>query len=301
MTPMAEMSLTDFGIGIALYVNGILRCSRRYFVPLMVVILSFNSGAQARERLDLPSFDRTKAQALTPEKHAEYERLLFNEISYWNAGSPRHDLWSRQREWLQMANDGYELAYIALQVVSPTQGTFAVDKPLRRLSELAERGDAGAMCLAYYLVVFSSGEKNGGDKKDLLQHYMIRGAEKHHPACLALVGARTLEGLPGFVQDKPKGFRMLVETERQKYDGGALELWGYFRDKGLGNAAFVTRQYCWGLASAAYSIYAKPAYLLEELAAYAKEKRRPDLLELSERLGKTTYTVEDCVNLGLGE
>lgn len=227
--------------------------------------------------------------------------MLFNELAYWNAGTPCHDIWGREKEWLQMANDGYELAYLTLQVISPTQGSFSIDKPFRRLTELAEEGDAGAMCLAYYLVVYSSNEKNGGDKKDLLQRYMIRGAGKHHPACMVLVGSRILYGLHGFVQDKTKAFNMLVEVERQKYQGGASTLWGYFADKGLDNPGFVTREYCWAGVDTAYSVYSRPDYSLEILTDHAKKVQRSDLLELAEHLGKTTYTVDDCISLGLGE
>src|SRR5262245_60553056 len=97
---------------------------------------AYSLWAYAQERHDLPPFDREKARALTAERRAEYERLLFNEIADWNAGTPRHDLWSREAEWIRMATDGYELAYITLQVLSPTKGRFSIDKPLQRLTEL---------------------------------------------------------------------------------------------------------------------------------------------------------------------
>ena len=83
----------------------------------------------SRERHDLPPFDHAKAAVLPAKTRAQYERDLFNEIRDWNAGTPGHDLWSREAEWLRMARDGYELAYITLQVLSPTKGIFAVEKP----------------------------------------------------------------------------------------------------------------------------------------------------------------------------
>lgn len=66
------------------------RLSRAIFVVAALALVGYGLGAHAQERRDLPPFDAAKAQTLSPEKRAEYEWLLFNEIPPHNAGSFRH-------------------------------------------------------------------------------------------------------------------------------------------------------------------------------------------------------------------
>ena len=100
---------------------------------------------------EFPTFDPQKAQGLSAERRAELERELFSELWMWNGGSrrygPPNGRAERQQRWIEMAQEGSELAYLTLKVLPPD--SFARDpRPtLKRLEEMAQHGNSAAMCL----------------------------------------------------------------------------------------------------------------------------------------------------------
>jgi hypothetical protein len=250
----------------------------------------------SRERHDLPPFDHAKAAVLPAKTRAQYERDLFNEIRDWNAGTPGHDLWSREAEWLRMARDGYELAYITLQVLSPTKGIFAVEKPLARLSQLAESGDAGAMCLYPELSNMGADDERAKYRDQALA-YWRRGTELEHPGCLSRVGYFLMTGIQGFPKDVQAGFEASVKAARAGY-GGARSIAGYLTEKEKTSAMDWTRYYCWKMQASKYSSYSVPSDVLWKLR---NQSGRSDSDALANKLETWHPTLDECVALKLGD
>ncbi|QEZ42865.1 hypothetical protein [Cupriavidus oxalaticus] len=250
----------------------------------------------SRERHDLPPFDHAKAAVLPAKTRAQYERDLFNEIRDWNAGTPRHDLWSREAEWLRMARDGYELAYITLQVLSPTKGIFAVEKPLARLSQLAESGDAGAMCLYPELSNMGADDERAKYRDQALA-YWRRGAELEHPGCLSSVGFFLMTGIQGFPKDVQAGFEASVKAARAGYDG-ASSVAVYLARQGMTSATNWTRYYCWQVQASQFITQADPGIVLRKLR---RQLESSDGQALAAKLEAWRPTLEDCIALKLGD
>lgn len=285
-----------------------LRMPRGMWLLLCAVLgsglVALGAWAYARERHDLPPFDPAKVAQLSPQRRAEYERLLFNELIVWNAGSRRHDLWGREAEWLAMATDGYELAYITLQVLSPTKGEFALDKPMARLIELAEQGDSGAMCLMWRLANLAEGLSGWERYRQPGLAFTKRGAELGHPACLMLLGALLMQGTEG-PQDVDAAYGMLVRAELAGYDGAAGALARHFRLKGIGSAADVERWLCWEVVGAKYVYFANRwDFGTGDLEKAAISAGRQDLVDLARRyraMKPDELDVNRCIALKLGD
>lgn len=262
--------------------------------------------AYAQERHDLPPFDYEKARNLTPEKRAEYERSLFNEILHWNTGSPnypgRDGTNRREEDWLAMAGSGYELAYLSLQVLQPSTGIhYAVDGPLTRVSTLVQGGETGAMCLYFWLAAFGS----GGQQSISLEHktrairYMRLGAERKHPACLMLVGYRQMTGEDGFDLNPAAAYEGFVLAATNGY-GGAGPLSLYFERRGTGDKRNIERAHCWQQDFLKYSDFATKDDVLRRVRIIAAQQLRPDLLVFADQIEQKTYTLQNCIDMGFG-
>jgi hypothetical protein len=182
---------------------------RHWAALALVLALSIAVWTYTRERHDLPPFDHAKAVDLSDEKRAGYERMLFNELAFgWNRETARFtgDDATQRREaaWLAAANDGYELAHLALQVAQPSNGRkYHTEKPLRRLEELIAQGDAGAMCmwLPLSLLIARSDDEHDTKYRPIGIEYARMGLRRHHPRCMVLVGWAMLAGSDGFARD----------------------------------------------------------------------------------------------------
>lgn len=260
--------------------------------------------AYAQERHDLPPFDNRKAKSLTPEKRAQNERDLFNEVMYWNSGSPKYrdrdgsGAGRREADWLTMARDGYELAYITLQVLQPPSGIrYAVEKPLARLTELAEGGDTGAMRLYSYLI---DRDPNGKESKYIEPAYSYKrqGAELGHPACLRNVGYFLMTRIHGFPKDVPAGFAAAVRAERAGY-GGSGSIAAYLAQQPIDDDVDWTRLYCWQALAAKYVVYSELNTVVSRLRDPFREPRRPEYFALADKLEGWSPTLDECTALGI--
>ncbi|TDF66782.1 hypothetical protein [Cupriavidus sp. L7L] len=253
------------------------------------------------DRHDLPPFDHAKAAVLPAKTRAQYERDLFNEIREWNTGTPKYmgknGTNRREADWLAMARDGYELAYITLQILQPSTGIrYEIKKPLARLSELAESGDAGAMCLYPELSNMGSGDERAKYREQALA-YWRRGTELEHPGCLSSVGFFLMTGIQGFPKDVQAGFEASVKAARAGYDG-AVSISVYVTRQELTSAKDWTRYYCWKTQASKYSSHSDPRDALWKLR---NQSGRSDSDALANKLETWHPTLDECVALKLGD
>lgn len=142
---------------------------------------------------EFPTFDSQKAQRLSAERRAELERELFSELQMWNGSSRRFSGLNaraeRQQRWIEMAQEGSELADLTLKVLPPD--SFARDpRPtLKRLEEMATQGDAAAMCL-YGGIVFQLPywAADWTPQQKRARYWTEKGAALGHPQCLIALG-----------------------------------------------------------------------------------------------------------------
>jgi len=250
-----------------------------------------------RERHDLPPFDRSKAGTLSPPKRAQYERDLFNELPNWNTGSPRYrdveGIRQRERDWLAMAMDGYELAYITLQILQPTGGyTYAPEKPLKRLAELARGGDVGAMCLYPRLARMMTNEI-GVDQKAQWPAYERQGMELGHPGCLSKVSYFLMTGIHGYPKDVLAGFDAAVRASRAGYDG-SRGIAVYLSAQPMLSERDWERYYCWQMQAGKFSGRAGKSRVVLRM-----EIEKVDNPQLEEKLAVWNPTLDECVAFGI--
>ena len=204
------------------------RLMRVFGVLLLVCLLAgYAAWAYGQGRHDLPPFDQEKARTLSPAKRAEYDRLLFNELPYWSAGSRRHNLYTREAEWERMAADGHELSYLTLEVISPTKGKFSPDRALTRLDELVGQNDAGAMCLYYWLAA-ATNDKHYQQGVT----YLKRGSDLGQPECQRQLGQLMMPDAPpawrvGLPVDEKAAYGLFVSSALKGY-GGPHNLYLFF-------------------------------------------------------------------------
>ncbi|HYP81708.1 hypothetical protein [Variovorax sp.] len=303
---------------------------RTWLVLLLVLLapvlsvggyVAFERQPDDPPRLDLPPFDSAKAARLSPQKRAAYEQELFSEIPSWSLGSRRYpnpaDSAKREQRWMQMANDGFELAYITLRVLSPaTLEEYSMRGPMKRLEALAEQGDTGAMCL---MTALASG---GEEYVQLYKKWLERGAALGHPECMIRLGGKLLSGDDGYPKDVHRGLALEFAARRKS---GYVHLVGsltqHFEkpirrlqppsglrrpdgklvlDLGYGKRADIRRLYCWRQVQSQTWDRDTAAAILRRLRVGASLDDRPELRVIYEDLRDKHYTLEDCLNMGMG-
>lgn len=252
----------------------------------------------------LPAFDASKATSLSATRRADLERELFTEVYMWNTQSRRYQepngRVEREQRWLSMANEGYELAHLALQVFEPS--TVQVHNPLpvlKRLDALAQHGDAGAMCL-YANVVNQLPEHSGltWAKQDAQgREWMVKGAELNHPQCLALLGGRMAVGSDGFAKDTQRGTQMQFDAIRRGYPylaTGSLRL----NSKAMGMSDARNRKlvFCWQYHEAKTD-FIDASLSFEVYRDSAPIEQRESLNAELNQLRSWHPSVEECIEL----
>jgi hypothetical protein len=251
----------------------------------------------------LPAFDASKAQQLSAERRAELERELFSELWMWNTQSRRYQmpngLKEREQRWRAMAEEGYELAYLTLQVFEPS--TVHTHNPLpvlERLDELARQGDAGAMCL-YGGIAFQlpSWAVDWSPQWNQARIWMEKGAVLKHPQCLIALGGRLINGTDGYSKDFKKGIEMTFNAVRSGYVHGAGALWSHFVKRGLNVDINRRIEYCWGYHLAKYTDSDADLRLKVYAQTEAPFEQRPDLERELNQFREWHPNIEDCIDL----
>lgn len=257
----------------------------------------------------LPPFDRAKAAQLSPQQRADYEKELFGELLRWFEPTQRFPTWepnfylAREQRWLEMANDGFELAHIVLQVVQPSTGhRFNLKPPFRRLVQLAEQGDQGAMCLMPGLVLISSSERSDPKVEAIARDWMVKGAELGHPECLLNLGARLLKGSDDQPLDPERGKAMIFEALRMGYVHDVGFMASHFERQGLHKLRNLKANYCWQTLRQTTEVFVYFNDTPFERASFAVQRSVPaqyqdDVLKELATLVDWQPTIEDCIEL----
>lgn len=250
----------------------------------------------------LEDFDRSKAQSLSAERRAELERELFSELWMWNGSSrrygPPNGRAERQQRWIEMAQEGSELAYLTLKVLPPD--SFARDpRPtLKRLEEMAKQGDAAAMCLyggiAFQLPYWAADWTSQHKKARIL---MEKGAELMHPHCLIALGGRLMDGTDGYPKEPKRGTEMIFEALSQGYLHGAWMLSTYSLAIGLHTPTDRRLNYCWDFQVSKTRHEDADLNLKVNSHTDAPPDQRPTLERELNELRQWHPRIEDCIRL----
>lgn len=252
----------------------------------------------------LPPFDEEKAAALSAERRADLERELFTEVYLWNTDSRRYNgpeaLNQRERRWREMADEGFELAYLTLTALEPSAMLKHSPLPaLRRLNELAKQGDSGAMCLIPNIVLRlpSWGNIDWTQHREQARLWMQKGVDAGHPECMIWLGGRLLLGSDEFARNIPQGMKLLTSAIHMGYMHAAGTLGHYFEvEYGLEDGRNRRRIYCWDYQSAKNDFH-DPDLSIRVYRNQARPEQREALAREIQELRSWHPAVEECFDL----
>jgi len=270
-----------------------------------IAALVYETNRENLPRLGLPAFSNEKAQALSSKIRASLEAELFEEISSWQTTSSRYPTpdapFRREQRWRQMADQGFDLAHVTLQVLQPDGGyVYPLGPAMARLQHLAVTGNAGAMCLAIDLVA------QARKRSEVLTHLpeaislLRRGAALGHPECLLQLGRRQILGIDGVHQSPLEGVQREMQARRLGYAHDLDGLIAYFRSKWSDNPADLTRLYCWLSVEAHHKGGDRQARMLDVLRLEADRLASKNLAALSRRLASSNFQLSTCAAMGAG-
>lgn len=268
-------------------------------------MLVYESTREYFPRGDLRAFDTRRAELLSAERRAEYERELFSELSQWNRLSRTYpteaDIGQRERRWRQLADEGLELAHIALQVLQPDgRFVYPLEKPMNRLLALAERGDTGAMCLMTVLVSQVKNSRWSAQHSEVARKWLLRGAERGHPECQLQLGRRLILGIDGATKDAKRGLALELTARRSGYAHDVDGLVSHFQQRWSTDPADLTRLYCWLSIDAQSRLTDGPQNMLRLLRVEAQRNDSEELMHLANQLENSRFSLQACVDLSRG-
>lgn len=167
--------------------------------------------------------------SLAPAKKAELERLFFNQMAIVHYGTNYTDPFAERKAYLRsLADQGLELAEIALQITRAVGGDNRADAPYERLHQLRLQGDLGAKCFFQihprYLDDIPDADRSGPNEPPIvIQKWRTiqEGAAAGHPACKARLARVLTEGDTSLGLDIQRGRQLAIEA------GGAGYLEGF--------------------------------------------------------------------------
>ncbi|HEX5737834.1 MAG TPA: hypothetical protein VFY22_04940 [Hydrogenophaga sp.] len=280
----------------------------RWLLGILVLLLALGAlwfGWLVRFPWHLQKFDSTKAAQLSPEKRAAYEQELFSEVLHWFRPTQRYPTWEpnyylpREQRWLEMANDGFELAHIVLRVVQPGAGKkYNAGPAFKRLEELAEQGDQGAMCMMQSIRIIASPRDVTPQIAERTQQWVRKGAELGHPECLLILGSQLLMDSDHQPRDTLRGKALIFESIRKGYVHDLGVMAQFYEEQDYREFADIKRVYCWRIWGAKVYQAMEPTksvrYTINQDAPV--EKRAEFLNQLNE-LSDWDPAVEECVAL----
>ncbi len=266
-------------------------------------MLLFESSREFFPRRDLPSFDARRAARLGADQRAVYEQELFSELSQWNRTSRRYatkeGATQRELRWRQLADEGFELAHVALQVLQPDGGfVYPLERPMSRLQAMAKSGDSGAMCLMTGLVSQVKRGRLSPEHSDIARQWLLQGAERGHAECQLQLGRRLILGIDGVARDARRGLELEFAARRAGYAHDVDGLVAYFQRRWSTDSTNLTRLYCWLSIDAGSRLTDGPQRMLKLLRADAHRLGLEQLQNLESQLASAAFSLQQCVGLG---
>jgi hypothetical protein len=249
-------------------------------------------------RFGVSAFDQNKAAALTPQRRAVLESELLREIPSWNWSNPQYprgdDIAKRGDRWKAMADEGLELAHIALRVLEPEGGHIhSLRQPFERLEELAAQGDVGAMCLMPYLVAASALKHDWRRYQPRYTKWLEVGAQRRHPACTNALGGRLLLGTDGFDRDESRGLTMVVESLRLDDTQSVGQLVLHLQAKPRPSQRDYQALYCLLAVDKAFDRSSEMRLLLDKLSRPPLSDQIPGF---ANELVRASFNLSDCLD-----
>lgn len=160
---------------------------------------------------------------LAPEKKAELERLFFNQMESIHYGTSYTNPFAEKKAYLRaLADQGLEIADIAIQFTTSMGGNPRAAAPYQRLHGLVMQGDVGAKC--FYKVHPSNfdGLRKGDEPPALIQalRFIQEGAAVGHPACKAQLAWYLFQGNTSLGKDSDKVRHFAIEAGDAGYLSG---------------------------------------------------------------------------------
>ncbi len=264
------------------------------------------SKQEQRQQLQRPgvtAFDARQASKLSAERRAALEQELFSELQVWNRGSRKYPdqagIAAREQRWQAMADEGLELAHITLTVLEPRTGkAHELTPAIKRLEQLAEQGDAGAMCLIERLTNVTAAQLDWKQYEATAKKWLERGAELGHPECLITMGGKLLGGI-GYEKDIKGGLEMSFAGHEKGYSHGGASLVLFFIKQGLADKEHLKRAFCWSAIDNELNSRDYAGYLERTLRKQSETGWRNQQGLLRE-LEQWKPTLQECLELGMG-
>lgn len=268
-------------------------------------MMLYESTREYFPRLNLRAFDPRRAELLSVEQRATYELELFSELSQWNRPSRRYPtaagVSQREKRWRLLADEGLELAHVALQVLQPDGGfVYPLDGPMERLLTLAQGGDSGAMCLMTGLIRQVKRSSLSAKHSELAMKWLKLGAERGHAECQLQLGRRLILGEDGVTKNAARGLALELEARRDGYAHDVDGLVSHFQQRWSNEAINLTALYCWLSIDAQSRLTDGPRNMLRLLRVDAHRLDSEELIRLTSQLENAHFSLQACVELSRG-
>jgi TPR repeat protein len=217
---------------------------------VLTLMLLHSAVACSNPRDNLQASGSQGTRQLSEEKRKEYDVLFFNEFSVFTHNRPGiNECRRREALFRQMADEGYEVAGIALQLydIGRCDDRGRYDEAARdRLEQLAGQGDTAAMCFLNTGLVWI---KPPMRKFEEHANYIRLGAEQGHPDCMFTLALYYEDGLYGVPMDHDNSLQWMEKAARSGNLRAQSGLqWRYQMGEGVDKDLAIAL--CWARAAA---------------------------------------------------
>lgn len=228
--------------------------------------------------------------SLAPEKKAELERLFFNQMVSIHYGTSYTNPFAEKKAYLQsLADQGLELADIAIQITTSLGGNQRAEAPYKRLHQLAMQGDVGAKC--FYQVHPSNfdGLPEGQEPPAQTQawRFIQEGVAAGHPACKAELAWYLFEGDTSLGKNIDKARQFAIEAGDAGYLKGYWTLSHFYWAMSKEIDEDGEKSLCWEAKALALNV---PWYSPEQY------ERRRDLISFRRQDGRLSPKKKELNN-----
>jgi hypothetical protein len=147
---------------------------------------------RVQNRVESTNFNHEAAAKLTTTRRKQLDIEFFNEFTVKSESGPGGEASARAARIRRMANEGFEVAYLADRLYNFERLGIPSFRPdyadsWNRLKELARQGDSSAQCLFAFVAAeyrsFNQDPPTRHDEEVLGSHYRKAASEQDHPYC----------------------------------------------------------------------------------------------------------------------